>query len=376
MRIRILVQFIILILIASSCSQSAGDEESSGDPFIERIRSSTDELEIEQQSLIDSPALFNPLLILAIDQTDYIVTADYANKSIKVIDRNGTLLSETGGEGRGPGEYALINQLERGPDGMIYVLDKRLNRVHTYTLNNKTGELTLRETIPYKHESNNHISSLYVTEFGLFAVFSRLTNYETWENSFYLYELDEDFQPAELMLELPENDKIPVREDGMGKIDNFLGNMTLWDLDGEWFYYMTSQKTDVFAYNLITGEQDTLTAINLEERKNSEAHREYLKKTYDRLIESSPSVEIEINETETLPYFDSLTAHDGKLILRLFDAGSDTGLLIHYNTGTGRARHIRVPTYYTRISYTGNELYGTKTVENGERKILHTTLKQ
>lgn len=232
---KILLHFFALLLFVSSCSKPAGDEESSLDPFIEHIRSSIDELEVEQQSLIDNPSLFNPLLILAIDQTDYIVTADYADKSIKVIDRTGTLLSETGGEGRGPGEYALINQLELGPDGVIYVLDKRLNRIQSYNLNEETGELTLRETTPYKQEANNNISSLHVTEFGGFAVFSRLTNYETWENSFYLYRLDENYQPADLLLELPGNDKIPVRKDGMGKMDNFLGSMTLWDLDGEWF---------------------------------------------------------------------------------------------------------------------------------------------
>jgi hypothetical protein len=44
-------------------------------------------------------------------------------------------------------------------------------------------------------------------------------------------------------------------------------------------------------------------------------------------------VETAINGIETLPYFDSLKAHDGKLILWLFDAGSDTGLLIHSDTG-------------------------------------------
>jgi len=47
-------------------------------------------------------------------------------------------------------------------------------------------------------------------------------------------------------------------------------------------------------------------------------------------------VETAINETETLPYFDSLKAHDGKLILWLFNAGSDTGLLIHSGTGSNR----------------------------------------
>jgi hypothetical protein len=357
-----------------ACSNSPDVGDPSVDPFIENVRSSTDELEIEQQSLIDNPSLFNPLLILAIDQTDYIVTADYADKSIKVIDRTGTLLSETGGEGRGPGEYALINQLELGPDGVIYLLDKRLNRIHSYTLNEETGGLTLGETTPYKHEANNNISSLHVTEFGRFAVFSRLTNYETWENSFYLYRLDDNYQPADLLLELPGNDKIPVREDGMGKMDNFLGSMTLWDLDGKWFYYTTSKETDMYAYNLMTGEQDTLTAINFEERTNSDAQREYLKTTYDRLIESSPSVETAINETETLPYFDSLTAHDGKLILRLFDAGSDTGLLIHYNTDTDEVSHIKVPTYYLRISYSGNALFGWYERESGERvivKIVH-----
>jgi len=374
MRPIIIVQSIILILFASSCQESADGGENSVDPFVEHVRSSTDKLEIEQQSLIDSPTLFNPLLILAIDQTDYIVTADYADKSIKVVDRTGALLSETGGEGRGPGEYALINQLEGGPDGEIYLLDKRLNRIHSYNLDDETGELTLRETTPYKHEANNNISSLHVTEFGRFAVFSRLTNYETWENSFYLYRLDENYRPADLLLELPGNDKIPVREDDMGKMDNFLGSLTLWDLDGEWFYYTTSKETDIYAYNLISGEQDTLTAINFEERTNTDAQREYLTTTYDRLIESSPSVETAINETETLPYFDSITAHDGKIILRLFDAGSNTGLLIHYNTDTDEVSHIKVPTCYLRISYSGNTLFGWKERESGYRvivKIVH-----
>jgi hypothetical protein len=344
----VLIPFLLLVVI-NACLETPGMIKTSGDPFIEYIRSSTLEMDVAQQSFIESPTLFNPLLILAINDTDYIVTADYVDKFIKVIDSNGTLLSETGGEGRGPGEYALINQIERGPDGLIYVLDKRLNRIHTYNLDDETGELTLRTTTPYKHEANSHISSLYVTEFGMFGVFTSLTNYETWENSYYLYELDENFQPVTLLLELPGNDKIPAREDGIGKIDNFLGSMTHWDLDGEWFYYITSKKTNVYAYNLISGQQYTLTAIMLNERVKTDGQREYIKKTYDRLIESTPSVETAINEASILPYFDSLTAQDGNLILRLFDAGSETGILIHYNTETGNVRHIRVPTYFYRI---------------------------
>ena len=85
-------------------------------------------------------------------------------------------------------------------------------------------------------------------------------------------------------------------------------------------------------------------------------------------------METAINGIETLPYFDSLTARDGKLILRLFDAGSDTGVLIHYNTDTGKVSHIKVPTYYLRISYSGNTLYGWNELESGERvivKIVH-----
>lgn len=374
MKIRTIVQFIFLFLFGLSCSETPGNDDLLVDPFIESVMSSTDELEVQRQSFIDSPDLYNVLHVYALEGSDYILASDYADKFLKVIKRDGTLLSKTGGQGRGPGEYALINQIEHGPDGSIYILDKRLNRVHTYNLDNETGKLTLKNTVTYKHEANSHISSLYVTEFGYFGVFMSLTDYETWENIFYLYELDEEFQPVNRLLELPGNDKIPIREEAIGKMDNFLGSMTHWDLDGEWFYYMTSKKTSVYAYNLISGEKDTLSAITLSERKNSDAQREYLKKTYDRLIESSPTIETAINETESLPYFDSLIAKNGNLILRVFDAGSDTGLLIHYHTKSDKVRHITVPTYLLGISYTGDTLYGYKNLESGERMIVELTL--
>lgn len=62
------------------------------------------------------------------------------------------------------------------------------------------------------------------------------------------------------------------------------------------------------------------------------------------------------------------------LILRLFDAGSDSGILIHYYQHTGNVGHIRVSTYYLRVSFCGDTLFGRKELESWEKKIVKIAL--
>lgn len=70
---------------------------------------------------------------LAVAGNGDVLAVDYVSDVVKVFRANGTLRTEWGESGSGPGQLDEPSALDIGPDGLVYVADTRNNRIQVFT---------------------------------------------------------------------------------------------------------------------------------------------------------------------------------------------------------------------------------------------------
>ena len=311
-----------------------------------------------------------PVQILAAPDTDLLVVADYTGQSLRLLDKNGDELSSTGGLGRGPGEFQGINQLYISYNQLLYVVDIQLRRLTVFEI--QVEQLAYQTTISLNYASNMHLQRIYVTETGTFGVFNKLDDYQTWENRFHLYRLDESFHPEEHILEMPGNEKIEIISRLF--IDNPLGSLTFWDIDGEWFYYIRSNSNEIHKFHLTTGDREIVQYLNFEERVNTSHNIAFLKENMQGLIERYPVVGEAIEKSQTLPLFRDLLVQDDQMLLSIYHAGGDYGAILHIDQESEEVSYIKTPPYFRHLSLRNHIVYGIDSTPPDERRIMYVKL--
>ena len=144
------------------------------------------------------------------------------------MDIDGTLSSRAGGVGRGPGEFEVNNQLQKGSDGYLYVLDKMQSRVSKFGV--EDGELFYVHSFSPEVSDQNRIEEIFVTDTGPYVLYNYSDDYSTGENSYHFYSADEQFNPVERLFEFEGIEKIPFRQGA--HIDHPLADRSLWAQSG------------------------------------------------------------------------------------------------------------------------------------------------
>lgn len=346
-----------LALLVFSCESTSNSSAGMSDPFYNQIENIFDEMSLQSIGYLNQPVGTASNQIVVESKHNYIITSNRVDNTIHLYSNRGdSLLSKVGGKGRGPGEFLNISQIHVGYDQKLYVFDVSLMRISTFQI--QDNSLVYKEIFTVAPE-NMKLRDIYVTEHGNFGVFHKIDNYQTKEESFHLYSLDRDFSPVKNLVEIPGNQKLKLREYFYD--NHYLGRLTYWDVDAEWFYYITSKSTSISKYNLKNGRRETRKLFDLSDRAKTEKINDLLKKRYDALIESFPTVEDAFDETDELPMFDNLQVKKGRILLDVFYAGGQGGRLIYINPSAEKVRYIKTSTDFWRMALEDSLLYGIET---------------
>lgn len=356
-----------LLLILPSCHKEEQPIGISDDPFYSQIEATLPEMSNEYKGSLSIAANTEPFQIAMIPQLGQLVVADRTDNQIQLYDPEGQLLSEVGGRGRGPAEFENISQLHIGNDHALYVLDILMKRISRFEIRN--SQLQYDTSFTPEPGGNISLRDIYVTEYGNFGVFHRTDDYETRRESFHLYRLDVNFHPVEHLLELPGDEKLKLAD--ILYVSHYTGSTTLWDMCGEWFYYIRSKDTKVYQYNLETGKVRTEEYFTLEDRSNSRQRADFLKERMATLIERYPMAGEAIESSNTLPMFDYFFVRGGRMIFNIFNAGGTGGRIIIVNLESKEAAYVEAPFVSWRLGLVGNTLYAIHSTDEGpEIRIL------
>lgn len=347
------------MLLFSSCSNEP-ESEGSEDYLMGKIRQNFSEISSAYNSFPELAEGMQPARIMPIPDSKLSIVLDNTGTDVVLIDPDGAELSRAGGRGRGPGEFEALGPTHQDRMGNIYVMDLMLRRFQVFEVDIERKELTYQKTInmlPIDAGFSLLMREVFITEQGNFGIFNQTADYQTGENKHYLYTVDDELHPDERLLELPGDEKVQIDE--MAFINNLVGESVFWDVDGEWFYYLTSHSPVIYKYHLLTGDRETVNLPGIvQKRENTSVSIEYLKDLYSSFIEWNSAIKDEIEQKSELPIFQDILVQDNKILLNLFYAGGEHGLILCINEETGEVNYLKTPPLFRRISLRNDNIYG------------------
>lgn len=356
--------FCLIMLAATmvfSCSRSEEDLQGVSDNIpvysIDELASVLPELKTDSVEAFDSPDFIEPYYMEPFPEGSYVAVNDRTENLIHLFDETGTHLGVDGGEGRGPGEFLGSMRLHAGQDNHLYVLDRRTHRITRFSV----GRNGLNYDTSYSpdYEPGSWLQAMYVTEWGNFGVVRSMVDHSTGEDEFHLYKLDDNFNQEEHLFAMPGNEKMSLDE--WNHIDHMAGNETLWDLDGEWFYYISSHSPVIHKYNLQTGEQIADNYFDLEEREITDETENNLMEYASSMINRFPVVKEKMETLTVLPLFQEFLVHNDNLYLMLFNLTSESTKIIRIKEATEEVEYINIPLELWRIQAGDGVIYGIET---------------
>ena len=93
----------------------------------------------------NGPDVFARIIAIEADQAGHVYVLDNVAQEVRVFDRTGEYVRTLGRPGEGPGEFRGANGMGWGPDGLLWVVDQRLNR---FTSFDSTGALVGSRRVP------------------------------------------------------------------------------------------------------------------------------------------------------------------------------------------------------------------------------------
>lgn len=353
-----------------SCTGNKGDK-SNVDSYLIHLSQHIPEAKTDESNIIETTSVYNPGDAIQWNK-DLLIVADNVRNSLVLFHVNGNSHSSTGGKGRGPGEFEVINQLHKGFDGFLYVLDRMQVRVSQFEVGN--DEIHYVQSFSPDIPNQKVLHEVFRTEAGSYALYNRTVDYTTGEISYSLYKTDEQFNPVEYLFEINGKEKISLER--VGFVDHPLARHTLWGQNGNKFYTLDSHQPILNKIDFESGDISSFTIIKKTEteRLNNRSSTLYLEERLEPVIRVVPALKDAIQESEQLPLYHSFFVEGGWAVITIFYAGSVDGIVLFYEMDSDKVVFARVPPHYYPFALNGKELIGINRPSQGQVDIKRIVL--
>lgn len=349
----------LLLPLLLSCSENELNSDSPQDPFKNHLINAVSGIGVHSAIHPGSGLIYEASWLILPEYHGKIIIYDRADYTLKLLNSDGEIVSTAGGRGRGPGEFGDYARFYPGLANRFYAVDAINHRIHLYEMKNDSIELVRTQTIEFP--ATYFLSSLHITNGGYFGVFSQFENYFSPDNRYLLYRLNEQFEMEEKLLELPGEQR---HEHEFPQFTMYLPNTfaerTLWDIDGEWFYHLSTHKSEVTRFHLDTGVQEVISLISLPERERNAETIQFFKQMYSSIDEHADPEQYfsVLYENQLMPMFMSFRVHDQILLLQTFYPAGDEGIVLYADLDSEEIFHFKVPHALALISLRDNVIYG------------------
>jgi len=343
----------ILFLIFAGCSTGEEHGELADKVFWKDFENDPEVSEIMTVDTLSTGAWVSPTKAILTDD-NHMIVADNGTKTLLKYNLNGELVGRTGGGGRGPGEFELINDLKVDDDSLLYVLDLGLSRVSVFNLHNG---FSYQKTITLEMNSDLFLKEIYFTKMGEFGVFIGTTDRRTGDKKHYLYRLNDTFSPDSLLFEYEENEQMELQPGLFA--EKFLGERMYWDLAGEYFYVVSSHALYIRRLHINSGKIDEWKLAKSGGRKATDQDRKYLSERYAPLLELGDEYSKAISDVKRLPVIKDFSVQDQRLFFTLFNTNNSQSEVLTTDLDLRNSHLLRnLPPFFATQFKRNNQLYG------------------
>lgn len=357
---------VLLCMFNISCSSESGSISSDHDPFLEWVIQELPEKIVINEHVLQSQPGISPGAKLMLNNKKMVIS-DNSRSAISLFSETGELLDETGRNGRGPGEFETINDIQIGPDGYLYVLDLNLMRVTSFRVNDTFEYLN---TYSLTRTMDMQLSKIIHGDSGMYAVFNKIEDFSTGKNANQLYSLNDDFTIRNHLLDFPGNEKFEMLPGVF--TDHLVGLKMHWDVAGDEFYYISSHDFEITKYNLVSGEELTRKIFDKGpvERVMTPVQLSLLEKRFEPILLRNPSFGETLKDSDVLPYFRKFSIHENYFLFTILNLDGESGVVLIYDMDTDEVFYIQAPHYFTPFAIHDSRLIGIDYTSQDSRPLL------
>lgn len=355
----------IIFLFFAGCSIPEENGEYGQQVFWKDFENRSEIAEIISVDTLSSGAWISPTKAILTDD-NHIIFADNGTQSLLKYSLNGELIARTGGRGRGPGEFELLNDLKVVGDKQLYALDLGLGRVSIF---NVQDSLTYQRSINMEKSTDLFLKEIFFTEIGKIGVYIGTVDRRTGEKRHFVYRLNDSFSPDSLLFEFDGNEQIEFQQ-GI-YIDKLLGEMMYWDQAGEYFYVVSSHDWRIQRFHLRSRQLDEWNLLESGLREATEQDKAFLFDRFSPLIAVSEEYRKVITEASTLPVIRGFSIEGNRLLFTLFNTNHSESVLLTADLELQNKLTIRkLPPFFSTLFSKNNQLFGFDYAEEGHRPLL------
>ena len=355
----------IIFLFFAGCSIPEENGEYGQQVFWKDFENRSEIAEIISVDTLSSGAWISPTKAILTDD-NHIIVADNGTQSLLKYSLNGELLARTGGRGRGPGEFELLNDLKIVGDKQLYTLDLGLGRVSIF---NVQDSLTYQRSINMEKSTDLFLKEIFFTEIGKIGVYSGAVDRKTGEKRHFVYRLNDSFSPDSLLFEFDGNEQIEFQQ-GI-YTDKFLGEMMYWDQADKYFYVVSSHDWRIQRFHLRSGQLDEWNLLESGLREATEQDKAFLFDRFSPLIAVSEEYRKVIAEASTLPVIRGFSIEGNRLLFTLFNTNQSESVLLTADLELQNKLTIRkLPPFFSTLFSKNNQLFGFDYAEESHRPLL------
>lgn len=360
--------FVIILLALASLQLSCKDSKES---FLGSIRQEIPETDVTVNNWNLPDSILQPHRMKVLQAGKLLLVVDNADKTLSLLDDQGNILSQKGGEGRGPAEFKSIVQLHIGNSGLVYLLDMILFRITVFEVDN--NGLKYIDTISYENPPRHSLVNIYITTHGNYGVYNKSKGFQTPDNQFLLYELDKNYAPKKQLLEMPGNErkKATYPSFSLYTPNEFL-TKTMWDLEGDWFYYISTHSPIINKYNLKNGKTEELSFFPISERPINPGYIDFLNKREEYANKFSDTQVLK--EIELLPLFSGFWVQNNCITARIFYPAAQRGMMIYWDRDMNSINYFYIPHEFYQQSMNQRRIFGINYSPNEYHKVMYIDL--
>lgn len=345
----------LFLLLLASCSPA--EQEKSTDITNDFLAYINDLKEHNaSHNIITKGDEFRTMMYLSGTRSNRLVFVEGQTWNVHLIDKEGKSIAVTGGGGRGPGEFDLINHAYLSDDDIFHLLDLGLKRVTKYSFRSDEPELLSVTNLP-SYEMK--IEKIFPLSDGTYiGIFKENIARTAGSFDYILYKLNEHFVQTQEIARLFGGKNMLLND--FPEPDEFRANAA-WYFEDDQLYYAQS---DTFSIKRIYGEGEhniihSSSPLRSAPDYNNDAYiKHYISDQLEYAFSFYPEMKEKFYEVKKLKYFTKFYIKENFIYFNLFNVSDTPGFILRYDLETSKITTVRTPPVFMIHHVFGNEITG------------------
>ncbi|MBO6801573.1 MAG: 6-bladed beta-propeller [Balneola sp.] len=362
------MKYILVITFILICSCADSNESDMPDNIKNQI--------IQHDLLFDDLSILNnleePISIFRIKFIDSnkIFLIDNEEWNLFLINKEGIIIDKTGGQGRGPGNFIVINNIRYYKDkNLIQLFDKAQQRITYYSTDDNKLELLEIVNLPnFGHDI--FLQDFYEYDGNKIAVYEKhRIDIHKEANEIIIAQLNENMEIETELLSFIGDELLQSTDGSLTK--NPIGNTTFWDFNENLFYITNSFDNRILEYDLTTNTSNDIFVKSINQVDNNPNVMRFFNTNFEDTFIGNYTLRKHLEERNSVPQFFRFEVENNSIYYSIFNYKNNSQEIIIFDINSEEIEILQIDAINFFMQDIYNEkIIGTILNSEGDNKII------